>query len=90
MSIRIPNFANEKVIDENGYFTPVWAQLFQQLLTQLVTNYNDEGLLVPNQTTTNISYLTDATKSNGAFLQNSDTGDLLFNVAGTWKTVTLT
>ena len=85
MAIRIPNFANTKVIDEDGYFTEEWAQLFQQLLTQLQNNYNDEGLIVPNQTSVNVSYLTDANKSNGALLQNSDTGNLLFNINGIWN-----
>lgn len=87
--MNIPSFTNSKVVDENGYFTPEWSILMSQLLTQLQLNAGQEGLIPPKLTTTQISYLTDADKSNGAIVQDSTTGDFMGNINGTWKTFTL-
>lgn len=87
--MNIPSFTNSKVVDENGYFTTEWAILMSQLLTQLQLNAGQEGLKPPMLTTTEISYLTDADKSNGSIVQDSTTGDFMGNINGTWKTFTL-
>ena len=90
MSFNIPSFVNSKVIDENGYFTSEWALVMSILLPQLQLNLNPEGLQTPALTSAQIGFLTDASRSNGRIVQNSDTGLPEFNVNGTWMTFTLT
>jgi len=53
----IPSYIPMRVVDENGYFTPEWSNLFNQIITQLQINYGNEGLKPPNLTTTEINQL---------------------------------
>jgi hypothetical protein len=86
----IPNFINTKPVDENGNWTPEWANIMTQLLTQMQLNLSNEGFVMPKLTGTQIGYLTDADKSNGALVQDSTDGSLKYNLNGAWKTVTVT
>lgn len=70
---------------------PAWHQFFSQLTTALQTNFSQEGVSIPKQSTNNINLLTQ-TKSVGSFLYDSTTDQMKvnLNVAGvpTWKIVT--
>jgi hypothetical protein len=82
--MNIPNFIDSQVVNEKGYLTDTWKQIFTQLFTQLQSGLSDEGLVVPNQSATNIAQL------NGklsALLIESDTGELKININGTFKTI---
>lgn len=48
--MNIPNFVNEKVVDENGYFTPGWRFIFMQLFKELKKSFSDNGFLLPSKT----------------------------------------
>jgi len=90
----IPNFEYTKLVDENGYLTPQWQSIFQQLITALQTNLSDEGFLPPQQPTTNIATLqtrfnASSAPSNyfGDLIYDSTTDELKVNIAGTFKVV---
>lgn len=84
-----PNFFNSQMVDRSGNLTDAWSNMFQDLVTQLQTNFNNEGIKVPQQATANITALNTAA-SVGNLLYNSDTNQLMVNIAGTYKVVTVT
>jgi len=87
--MNIPSYINQSPVDENGNWTPEWANLMTQLLSLLQTNLSDEGYVLPQQDTANIAKLTGA-QSTGAILYDSSTNEIKGNLGGTWKTFTLT
>lgn len=93
IGIQIPNFLNSPVIEkrENGdyHWTPEWNNVMSQLFKQLQTNLSQEGIKTPQQTNDNITTL-NTPQSKGAILYNSETDTFHGNVAGTFKTFTLT
>ncbi len=84
--MNIPTFTDAKITDENGNLTQIWKDIFFQLLNELQDNASDEGLVVPQQTTTNIGLL-DPTKYIGALIYDSDTNEFKVNINGTYKVV---
>lgn len=87
--MKIPNFANDRFVQENGNMTTVWANIINQLITELQLNLSNEGYVLPQLTTTQISELTDADKSKGAMVYDSTTNEFKVNINGTWKVVTV-
>lgn len=86
MSIDIPIFVESQVVDNNGYLTPIWRNIFISLFEQLQSNFSDEGLVVPSLPTDSIAQLTG---SDPFTLIGDSTLNLLkVNIAGTFKTVT--
>jgi hypothetical protein len=79
-----------KISDEEGMATPEFVRFLSQTITELQINLNNEGYKVPALETTDIAKLTDADKSNGTIIQDSTTGLPMFNVNGTWMTITVT
>lgn len=81
------------VVDKNGNLAPEWKLFFEQLTQALQTNFKPEGILLPQQTASNIALLTglsskanilyDAT--NNVFKGNVETAPNTY----TWKTFTL-
>lgn len=86
----IPSFSNNRVVDEDGFFTPEWANLMSILITQTQNNLGNEGYVLPQQSSANITDLTDASKSTGAIVYNSTDNTMMGNIGGAWKTFTLT
>lgn len=82
----IPVFDNIKITDEEGYLTPAWRSIFQQLFETLQINIGPEGLVMPSQTAANINLLTDS--PNGAMVYDSDNNLAKIRINGTWKTIT--
>jgi hypothetical protein len=80
----IPSYIPMRVIDDNGYLTPEWSNLFNQLISQLQLNLGNEGFVLPQLTTTQISELTDTAKSKGALVYDSVTNQVKANLNGTW------
>ncbi len=80
----IPSYIPMKVVDENGYFTPEWQNLINQLITQLQLNLGNEGYVLPQLSTTQISELTDVNKSKGALVYDNVTNQVKANLNGTW------
>jgi len=42
--MNIPNFLNAKFVNDDGFLTPEWANILQQLFTELQLNAGTEGL----------------------------------------------
>jgi len=76
----------EKVVDENGHFTPVWKETLSSLFQQLQKNYSEEGLFVPQQNSANVTRL-ETSKSKSSFLYNHETDKMLVNINGTYKEI---
>ncbi len=86
--MNIPSFVNDKVVDENGYWTPQWQNVILQLMQLMQQNLSDEGFVMPSQSTANINLLTKS--SNGTVLYDSTTDEFKGRVGGVFKTFTLT
>ena len=85
--MKIPNFSNEKIVDENGYLTEQWKHTLDQLFNELQQQMSDEGHIMPSQNAANVAKLDgDATK-NGALLYNEDTNKALVNINGSLKEI---
>lgn len=83
----IPNLQSQPMIDpKTGNTVTMWLGWFSQLTTVLQNILSDEGLLVPQQPTTNITIL-DNTKSIGRLVYDSTTNQLKININGTFKVV---
>jgi hypothetical protein len=78
-----------KVLDEDGNMLPDWILFFDNLILALQTNYKPEGIIVPSQAASNIALLT-STLSVANILYDSTNDQFKGNIAGTWKTFTLT
>ena len=86
----IPSYIPMKVVDEQGMLTPEWANLFNQLISQLQLNLGNEGYVLPELTTAQIADLTNIDKSKGAMVYDSVLNEFKVNINGTWKVVTVT
>jgi hypothetical protein len=91
--MKIPNFIDVPVIEldgENkGKFTETWRNIMTQLFQVLQQNASDEGLIVPQQSTANISQLEGANNQQytGALIYDFTTNKIkvsIFNpISGT-------
>lgn len=89
--MNIPNFHDIQVIDKRGYFTSEWRAILGELFTQLQLNVSNEGFVLPQQTTSNISDIASDEKYEGSLITDSDTNELKFiDLNGAIKTVTVT
>lgn len=82
--MNIPNFLNDRFVDENGYLTDSWMAILSELFQILQQNLSDEGIIIPEQTTAKIALLTE--NVNGLIV-DSDTDQLKINLAGTFKVI---
>lgn len=78
-----------KFLDEEGNVSSPWVFFFDQLASALQINFKPEGIVVPPQTASNIALLI-ASASNNNIVYDSTNGAFKGNIAGTWKTFTLT
>jgi hypothetical protein len=92
---------SRQLVNKDGTINEYWLLFFQDLLRSLQNNFSPEGLLVPSQTAANIALLIDGTApnppvgndirlSNANILYDSTNNEFKGNIAGTWKTFTLT
>lgn len=74
----IPNFVQDKLVDSTGAMTPNWVMFFSQLIDQMQANLSDEGVVIPSQTTANISVIKDHDPAplNGTIIYDSTTNQL--------------
>ncbi len=83
----IPNFpTSETWVDKEGRPTVEFHKTLASLFTVLQSNLSDEGIFVPQQSTTNIAVLNNAL-STGALVYDSTTHELKVNINGTFKVV---
>ncbi len=105
-TIRIPNLPTGKIVDESGMPTSDEIFFRQALLSLLQNVLSDEGLVMPSQTTSNITIIQDNVVINpgvsgteytclpGTFIYNSTNDTVQVSVlvgdVPTFKTVTVT
>jgi len=53
----IPSYIPMKIVDEKGFLTAEWANIFNQIISQLQINFGNEGLKPPGLTTDQINEL---------------------------------
>lgn len=53
-----PNYVQEKLVDNEGNITSAWSYQFQQGITYMQNNLSQEGFVVPNLTTSQITDIT--------------------------------
>lgn len=80
---------NQPFLNQDGTVNYYWILWFENLVMALQTNLKPEGFVIPQQTTTNIALLT-AVQSIANIIYDSTTDEFKGNIAGTWKTFTLT
>jgi hypothetical protein len=74
---------------EDGMIHPLWLFYFDQQTLALQTLFKREGYVIPTQTATSIAALT-GIQSNNNIVYDSTNNKFKGNIAGTWKTFTLT
>ena len=76
----------EKLTDKDGYMHPTWQKYFSRFFQQMQAGFNDEGIVIPHKSTSDISELP-ASKS-GNIVYDNTTHTVKVNLNGTVKTVT--
>lgn len=87
--MNIPNLPVGKIVDEDGMPTDQELTFRQNLVSELQDNASDEGLVIPTQSTTNITNIQNHTIPNpadpmnpiytcqfGTFLYDSNTNEI--------------
>jgi hypothetical protein len=82
-----PNLPQDTMVMKDGRMHPAWFQFFNDLTRALQTNFSLSGFLIPKQSTTMISGLTDA-QDTGILVYDSTLNELKVNLNGTIKTIT--
>lgn len=75
--------------NQDGKMHELWQLFFDQLILALQTNLKPEGFVIPPETAANIALLT-GSESNNNIIYDSTNNAFKGNIAGTWKTFTLT
>ena len=77
---RIPNFIDTPAVDKDGYFTPEWKAILQQLFTTLLQTIGSEGLVAPTQNAANVAIIqNNATVINGHTIYTCQYGTILYD-----------
>lgn len=84
----------KKLLDDNGYLTSAWSLLLTQLFNQMQVNISDDGMVVPQLTTDQITHNTDPTNTNtmpdGSVFYDTDDHKLKVKENGVVKVITTT
>jgi len=84
----IPVFEDIKVVEENGYLTPAFRAILQDLLQVLQYKISDDGFVIPSRTAAEIAQFVDS--PNGTMVYDSTNNLAKININGTFKTITTT
>ncbi len=78
----IPSYVDIPVIDpKTGMFTSQWKAIMQQLLTSLITNASDQGIVMPSQDATEITLIETSQRSTPTGNQfNCQFGTIVYDV----------
>lgn len=85
--MKIPNFINERFVDERGHLTEEWQHTLEQLFNELQSQMSDEGHIAPSQDAANIAVLDGDVNKSGAILYDETNDQLKVNIAGTFKEI---
>jgi len=90
--MKVPNFIDSQVVGQDGRLTDTWKNIFTQLLDNLQATVSDEGINIPQQTTTDIATLA-TSKSVGKIIYDKTTNQYKACIpngsVGQWKVITL-
>lgn len=84
--MKLPNLTFGPICDNNFNVSTEWAQYFSQTTQQIQENFSDNGVVLPKQTSANISLLS-GSSNIGLMVYDSDTNEFKININGTWKVV---
>lgn len=86
--MKVPNLPHpiEKLIQADGSMHPVWYMFFNQLTKEMQTNLSEEGLGIPQQSSSNISILENKNHLP-SFVIDKDAKTLKVSIDGIYKTV---
>lgn len=73
--MKVPDYVNAKLVDQNGMMSDVWRNTINELLTELQSNFSNEGLVPPTQNTANINVI-NPEATNGTLIYDEDTNEL--------------
>lgn len=76
------------LVNPDGTMSMYWLMFFDQLVLALQQYYSQEGIVVPQLSAADIALLT--TSVSGTVVYDSTNNEFKGNIAGTWKTFTLT
>lgn len=80
---------NEPFVNKDGIVNPYWEQFFQQFITLMQTYFKNEGFVIPQLSAGDIAFLT-GNESIANIIYDGTNNLFKGNIAGTWKTFTLT
>ncbi len=84
----IPTSPKAPLLDmESKDLHPSWRNYFNELTIALQRTLSNEGIPLPQQSTSNINLLT-GTQSIGAIVYDNTANVAKINLNGTWKTIT--
>lgn len=84
--MNVPNYIHDRLVNKEGLLTEEWQVLIGQLLEELQTNFSNEGLVAPSQTTANINIIQPKALA-GTLIYDTDTNQLMVNIDGTFKAI---
>lgn len=83
--MKIPNFINNKFVDENGMLTETWRMILNILFDQMQKNVSEEGFVIPSMTEENIALLINSV--NGTLIYDKTNNLLKIKENGIFKTI---
>jgi hypothetical protein len=86
--MNIPNFIDNQIVDKNGQLTDSWRQIFTQLIGELQGNLSNEGYKIPEQSTANITILSN-TNSTRALIYDNQKNAFMACANGIFKQIPL-
>jgi hypothetical protein len=84
--MKIPEVPLDKIVNVDGTLNETWLSFFQNLITQLSINVNDEGYKFPELTEDEILQLNTPSNAN-KIVYNITTNKMMLNNAGTFENI---
>jgi len=84
--MKIPEVPLDKIVNVDGTLNDTWLSFFQNLITQLSINVNDEGYKFPELTEDKILQLNTPNNAN-KIVYNITTNKMMLNNAGTFENI---
>ena len=84
--MKIPEVPLDKIVNVDGTINDTWLSFFQNLITQLSINVNDEGYKFPELTEDEILQLNTPNNAN-KIVYNITTNKMMLNNAGTFENI---
>lgn len=70
LTVFVPTMLRERLVDDEGFLSPAWQNLFEQLLQNMQQAVSDEGFLIPSLSSSDISVI-EANALDGTLVFNT-------------------